>query len=34
LRNLRDDIIPMITYHYDQKDFTLPYELAIGNIKL
>jgi hypothetical protein len=24
----------MITYHYDQKDFTLPYELAIGNIKL
>ena len=34
LRGLRDDILPMIEYHYDQKDFTLPYELAVGNIKL
>jgi hypothetical protein len=34
LRGLRDEIIPMIEYHYDQKDFTLPYELAVGNLKL
>ena len=34
LGSLRDDILPMINYHYDQKDFTLPYELAVGNLKL
>jgi hypothetical protein len=34
LMGLRDDILPMIEYHYDNKDFTLPYELAIGNFKL
>ena len=29
-----DNIIDIIKYHYENKDFTLPYELAIGNVKL
>lgn len=29
-----DDIEDILRYHYDSKDFTLPYELAIGNVKL
>lgn len=27
-------ILPIVNYHYDKKDYTLPYELAIGNVKL
>ena len=34
LRSLRDDIIPTLEYHYNNKDYTLPYDLAIGNVKL
>lgn len=29
-----DDVEDVLRYHYDNKDFTLPYELAIGNVKL
>jgi hypothetical protein len=29
-----DNIIDIVKYHYENKDFTLPYELAIGNVKL
>ena len=29
-----EDIEDILRYHYDNKDFTLPYELAIGNVKL
>jgi len=29
-----DDIEDVIKYHYENKDFTLPYELALGNVKL
>ena len=29
-----DKIIDIVKYHYENKDFTLPYELAIGNVKL
>lgn len=28
------EIVPMLDYHYNSKDFTLPHQLAIGNIKL
>ena len=34
LRGLRDDIIPVLEYHYNNKDYTLPYDLALGNVKL
>ena len=34
LVSLRDEIIPVLEYHYNKKDYTLPYELALGNIKL
>lgn len=34
LRQLRDLIIPMLEYHYNNKDYTLPYDLALGNVKL
>jgi len=34
LQGLRDEIIPMLEYHYNNKDYTLPYDLAIGNVKL
>ena len=27
-------IIDIVKYHYENKDFTLPYELAVGNVKL
>ena len=29
-----DKIIDIVKYHYENKDFTLPYELAVGNVKL
>ena len=29
-----DKIVDIVKYHYENKDFTLPYELAIGNVKL
>lgn len=29
-----DNIEDVVKYHYESKDFTLPYELAIGNVKL
>ena len=29
-----DDVEDVLRYHYDNKDFTLPYELALGNVKL
>ena len=29
-----EKIIDTVKYHYDNKDYTLPYELAIGNLKL
>ena len=29
-----EKIIDIVKYHYENKDFTLPYELAIGNVKL
>ena len=29
-----DDIEDIVKYHYENKDFTLPYELALGNVKL
>ena len=28
------DVVERISYHYNSKDYTLPYELAIGNVKL
>ena len=28
------EIVDRVTYHYDTKDYTLPYELALGNFKL
>ena len=34
LREFRDDIIPQLDYHYQEKDYNLPYELALGNVKL
>ena len=27
-------LLNVLNYHYEQKDFTLPYDLAIGNVKL
>ena len=29
-----NDILSIVKYHYENKDFTLPYELALGNVKL
>jgi hypothetical protein len=29
-----EKIIDTVKYHYENKDYTLPYELAIGNLKL
>jgi hypothetical protein len=29
-----DNIEDIVKYHYENKDFTLPYELALGNVKL
>jgi hypothetical protein len=29
-----EDIEDIVKYHYENKDYTLPYELAIGNVKL
>ena len=29
-----DSIEDIVKYHYENKDFTLPYELAMGNVKL
>lgn len=29
-----NDILKIVKYHYENKDFTLPYELALGNVKL
>lgn len=29
-----NNIIDVAKYHYENKDFTLPYELALGNVKL
>ena len=29
-----DELTDVLKYHYENKDFTLPYELAIGNVKL
>jgi hypothetical protein len=34
LRGIRDEIIPILEYHYDNKDYNLPYDLAVGNVKL
>lgn len=34
LREFRDEIIPQLDYHYKEKDYNLPYELALGNVKL
>lgn len=28
------DVVTEISYHYNNKDYTLPYQLAIGNVKL
>ena len=28
------NVVEQISYHYNSKDFTLPYELAVGNVKL
>jgi hypothetical protein len=28
------DILTVVDYHYSNKDFTLPYQLATGNVKL
>jgi hypothetical protein len=28
------ELLNVLNYHYEQKDFTLPYNLAIGNVKL
>jgi hypothetical protein len=28
------NILTVVDYHYTNKDFTLPYELATGNVKL
>jgi hypothetical protein len=27
-------IVKQLEYHYNTKDYTLPYELAVGNVKL
>jgi hypothetical protein len=29
-----DDITDMVKYHYESKDYTLPYDLVFGNVKL
>jgi hypothetical protein len=29
-----EEIENIVKYHYENKDYTLPYELAIGNVKL
>lgn len=29
-----EELTDILKYHYENKDFTLPYELAIGNVKL
>lgn len=28
------EVLPKLQYHYDNKDYTLPYELAVGNVML
>jgi hypothetical protein len=28
------EVLKIVNYHYTKKDFTLPYELALGNVKL
>jgi hypothetical protein len=28
------ELLNVLNYHYEQKDYTLPYNLAIGNVKL
>lgn len=30
----QNDILPKLEYHYDNRDYTLPYELALGNVML
>ena len=30
----QNDVLPKLQYHYDNKDYTLPYELALGNVML
>jgi hypothetical protein len=29
-----DEVTDMAKYHYENKDFTLPYDLIMGNVKL
>jgi len=33
-KNKFEEIVKRIVYHYDSKDYTLPYELALGHFKL
>jgi hypothetical protein len=28
------ELLNVLNYHYEKKDYTLPYNLAIGNVKL
>ena len=34
LTEFTQGILPIVDYHYSNKDYTLPYELAVGNVKL
>ena len=27
-------VMPQVVYHYTERDYTLPYELAVENLKL
>jgi hypothetical protein len=29
-----DEVMDIAKYHYENKDFTLPYDLIMGNVKL
>ena len=34
LVDFRNLVLPVLDYHYIEKDYNLPYELALGKIKL
>jgi len=34
MKRFFDKVMPQVVYHYKEKDYTLPYELAVENLKL
>ena len=34
MKRFYEKVLPQVNYHYDKKDYTLPYELAVENLKL